>query len=459
MKVDFISGVQGRITNSSAHKCQNFFPAIDKLSQKPYALLGTPGLKDFSDTGHTAEARGTHVFGDYLYAVVGDKFFKVDSAGTATEQTGTLSTSTGRVWMANNLTQIMIVDGVKGYIYESGTLTAIADTDLPVPTSLAHQDGYFICTIEDSDAFYISAIEDGTSWDALDFASAEAQPDFSKAILSDHRELVIFGDDTTEFFHNTGNADFPFERVSGAYIERGILSGLTACKLDNSLFWLDNNGQVQKVAGYTPQIISDRSIEYQIAKMTTVSDAHAYAYVQEGHSFYVLVFPSEDKAFAYDVESGMWHTRTSGYEGYRHRGNCYALFNNKRIIGDYENGKLYEYDFDTYDGNQAIARARVTHPEGYSIFHYSLEVEFESGVGLITGDATDPDAILRYSDDHGKTWSSELWRKIGKIGEYEHRSRWNKLGRSKDRIYEIILPGQHRRVIIGATLKVAGGKH
>jgi len=460
MEVDFISGVQGRIANASAHKCQNLFPVIDKKSQKPYALLGTPGLKEVSDTGHAKEVRGIHKFGSYFYAVVGEKFFKIDSEGTVTEQAGTLTTYSGRVWIENNLTQIMVVDpGVKGYIFASGTLSPITDNDLPVPTSLAAQDGYFICTVKDSDAFYISAIEDGTSWGALDFGSAEAHPDVSESILSDHRELWIFGEETTEVFQNTGNADFPFERISSVYIEKGIASGATAVKLDNSVFWLDNNGQVVKAAEYTPKIVSDRLVEYQIAKMASISDAHAYSYIQEGHSFYVLVFPTDGKVFAMDIESEAWHTRTSGIDDKRHRANCYCLFDNKRLVGDFENGKIYHYDFDTFDDSRAIARARVIHPDRKSIFHFRLVVEFEGGVGIISGDHSDPQAILRYSDNHGKTWSSELWRDIGKIGDYENISMWNKLGRSKDRIYEVILPGQHRKVILGATLNGVGGKH
>ncbi len=455
MKVDFVAGVGGRVINSSAYKCQNLYPVLDNKSKKPFALIGVPGLKEFSDTGYSKEVRGIHKFGNYFYAVVGEKFFKIDSDGSAVEQSGTLSTSSGIVFMEHNLTQIMIVDGTKGYIYVS-SLEQITDSDFPSnPISLTYQDSYFICVFADTDAFYISGAEDGTSWDALEFASAEAQPDDALQIISDHRELWIFGEETTEVFQNTGNADFPFERMQGAYIEKGI-SGKTASKHDNSVFWLDNNGQVQRASGYTPQIVSDRQAEYQIAKLT-ISDAHSYTYTQEGHAFFVLVFPTDGKVLALNIETGAWHTRTSEIADNRHRGNCFTMFGSKRLVGDYENGKIYEYDYDTFDESRAIARAMVTDPERYIMFHRSLEVEFAQGVG--NSDITDPQAILKYSDDQGKTWSTELWRDIGKVGEYEQRARWFKLGRSRDRIYEVILPGAFKKVISGATLHGERGTH
>lgn len=448
MKVDFAAGVSGRVANTSADKCQNLFPVVDQDSKKPYALVNTPGLSEFCDTGEFGEVRGVQVLGSTLFTVVGNKAFSVSTSGVSTEITGALSTSSGVVRMAANLTQVMIVDGTAGYIIESGDLTA-AGVPYP-PVDVAFQDGYFICPVSGEDVFYISGLNDGTSWDSLDYGSAEAQPDKAVAVISDHRELWVFGDDTTEPFQNTGDSDFPFVRIDGAHIERGCMAGSTAAKMDNSVFWLDNNGQVVRANGYTPQVVSTRNIEYQIGELSTPTDAHAYTYVQEGYSFYVLIFPTDRKVFVLDVATMQWHTRTSGIMDLRHRGNCCALFANKRIVGDYENGKLYSYDFDTYDENRAIARARVAHPERKMIFHYSLEIEFDSGSALLT---EDPQAILRFSDDHGHTWSRELWRSIGKTGEYKNLAQWNKLGRSKDRIYEVIMPGAYRKMIIGATLR------
>jgi hypothetical protein len=478
VETSFIGGAyQGRSLNLNAQQCINFYPVIDQQDGKSViALFGTSGLKPFADLNRDGEeGRGLHVFGDNLYVVSGNTVYKVDGGGTATAISATLNTSTGYVWMADNGTQIMLVDGSSGYIITNDALTEITDASFPTPSSLTFQDGYFIVSKKDTGEFYISALDDGTSWDATDFATAETNPDNLVTIISDHRELWLFGEKNIEVWYNSGGADFPFERISSAYIEHGCGAAASVAKGDNSLFWFADDGTVRRVDGYTPVIISTRQIEYQISKYSTVSDAVGFYYTETGHGFYQLTFPSAldgiGATWVYDAATGLWHQKRSypiyddGSEG-RHRANCYAYFQNKHIVADYKNGKIYEFDLDTYkDDTENIRRTRtaqVIHADRKNIFFHSFEIDVESGVGLSVNDSdigsgADPQAMLDWSDDGGHTWSNEHWVTLGQIGENTKRAIWRKLGRSRERIFRVTISDPIKTVIIAAHLEASLG--
>jgi hypothetical protein len=467
MEIPFVGGAYlDRSTNLNAQRCVNLYPVLDKEEGKvPIALYGTPGLKSFANIGVTSPVRGMIVAGSFLYAVCGSGFYRIDTSGTVTSR-GTLDSSSGYCWMAYNGTtgnQIMIVDGTTGYIYNTSTTTfaKITDANFPGASSLTFQDGYFIVSRPDTGQFYISASYDGTNWDASDYATAEGHPDNLMAVVSDHRELWLFGEETTEVWYNSGNATFPFERKIDEILERGLGAVASVVQMDNTIFWLDNHRMVQRAEGYRPHIISTRQIEYQFASYSTVSDAIGFSYVQDGHSFYILTFPIANKTWVYDAATNFWHERSSYPNDGRWRANYYVYFDNKRLIGDHSNGKIYELDLDTYtdDGEEIKAKrtTQVIHKDRKNLFFHKLEIDFESGVGIATGQGNDPQAMLKWSDDGGHTWSNEHWRSMGKIGEYTKRAIWRRLGKSRERIFDLTISDPVKRVILAADADITVG--
>lgn len=395
MEIPFVGGgYSGRSTNLNAQVCQNWYVEVDQQEGKAAkALINTPGMLIFSTTGTVSVVRGLYAWKSYLYAVVGSILYKISSTGTAVN-VGTLSTSSGKVFMAGGTTHLCLVDGTYGYyrLEAAVALTTITDVDFPTPTSLTYQDGYFIVTQSGTDLFFISALEDASSWDGLDFASAEDTPDDALVVVSHNRELWIFGEETTEVFYNSGDADFPFSRVSGGVFDYGCGSSNSVVAGYEGLFELDNKYRVRQTTGYQSNPISTPQIEYQIQSYATKNDAIGYTYTQEGHSFYVLTFPTESKTWVYDITTGSWHSRSSGLSGARHRGNCCAYFAGKVLVGDYLNGNIYELDLDTYtDFGATIQRRRTAqcvHAGRKRLFHSQLEIEFEAGVGSSTGRAS-----------------------------------------------------------------------
>ena len=463
MKIPFISAAPG----PEGRYPINLYFDPEQEDGRP-ALVGTPGLLEYLDLSNYAEVRGLHKMGDYLYAVCGATLYKINTTPTATSL-GTLNTSTGPVWMAQNGTQIMISDGADGYTYNAstGTFAQISDADFPGSGTVTFQDGYLIINDPDTQKFYISALYDGTSWDALDYASAEGDPDDIVAVIMDHRELWIFGEETIEIFQNTGATDFPFERIPGGFLECGLESAASVAALDNSLFWLADDLTVRRAINYSPQIVSTPEINHQIAGYSRTDDAIGFGYTQKGHPFYVLNFPTAQKTWVYDalasaaVKQPVWHQRESypvdalgNYSQWR--ANCYVYYNHKHIVGDFENGKLYELKTDTYtDDGETIKRQRTAppvHADRKLIFFSRFEIEFEPGVGLITGQGTDPQAMHDWSDDYGNTWSNEHWTTIGKIGEYDTRAVWRRLGRSRNRTPRLTITDPVKVVIKGAFL-------
>ena len=393
----------------------NCFYDIERENGRP-GIIGTPGVSSFCDLGTSASVQCLYVVEDVFYAVSGGSLFSIDTDGSATTR-GILEPDSekGSVWIADNGIEIMLTAGNYGYIYtiSTNTLAKITDADFPVPSSLAFQDGYFIITRKDTGEIYISGSYDGASWAALDYATAEGNPDYATSVLSDHRELWIFGTETIEPFYNSGDADFPFERIPGSFIEKGCGAAASISKADNSIFWLSDNWQVVRAIGYTPQIVSTRVLDEIIAKYTTKSDAIGYSYILNGYEFYVLTFPAADKTWAYNIATKLWHQWSSNGENKRHRSNCYALFGNNHLVGDYENGKIYKLDSAVYadDSDEIMMSLELPaiQKDRKTIFHHKFELDFKPGIGLITGQGSDPQAMLEWSDNDGKTWSNEHW--------------------------------------------------
>lgn len=458
--IPFISPeYRGRIPN------QNYYYEADYEGGKP-ALVGTPGLKPWCTPGSSdAEIRGLFRYSSTsLYAVSGATAYSITTAGEATS-VGTLNSSTGKVWIDRNATQIMFCDGVTGYTYtpSSGTFAEIADADFPGCSSLTVQDGYGIVTKPSSQEVWISGINNFTTWDALDYEEAIASPDNLVCALSDRRELWLFGEETTEVFQNTGAADFPFERIQGVILSKGIGAAGSAAINDNAAFWLTNEGTVVRAVGYTPQIISTRQLEDTISKFSTISDALGWSVVYKGHAFYFLAFPTADQTWVYDAATNMWFRHSSFPDDSRHRSNCYAFFARKHLMGDYDNGIIYEYDPLTFtDNGQPIRSIMVSmpiaDPEAKKIVrHNRLEVQYKAGVGLVSGQGSDPQAMLEYSDDDGNTWSNEIWTGFGVMGDYSARAVWDRMGTSRWRIYRQTISDPVERVVKGVFFNASVG--
>lgn len=395
-------------------------------------LRSGPGLGPFATVGQ-GPIRGLHVTRDVLCAVSGGVLYSVDSNGTPTA-IGTIP-GEGSVHMADNGAQLVIVrDNGDGHVWDGTTMTRINDPDYLPASSCAFLNHYIVFGQRGSGRFFISGLLDAGSYDALDFATAEARPDIVVQVFAHNNTIWLFGERTTEVWWNTGDAAFPFERVSGGTIEVGCRYNSVAA-VDSAVYWLGDDGVVYRSTGFLPQRVSTHAIEYVIRDRT---GARAWAYKEEGHAFYVLGF--DQGAVVFDAGTGFWHERQSSAVN-RWRADTYARAYGKHLVGDYRLGRIYEMRPDIHsDGSTAMQRRAISPPidaGGVPLFLPELSVRFDHGVGRSEGQGADPQVVLDWSDDGGRTWSNERWAAIGRIGEYEKRAVWRRLGRFRSRSFRL----------------------
>ena len=471
MRVNLLSAsysAQSLIAN--AQRCINLYPEANPPdAPAPTTFYHTPGSVVWTTiTGSYGMRCLFKASNGVLYGVRGNKIHKYSSS--VWTELATLSTNTGVVSAADNGVYAVFTDGsttAPAIKLSDDSVTAMSGAGWYGSDFVKYLDGYLIFNRPGTQIFYITGSLD-LSLDVLDFASAEAFPDLLVAMEVDHRELWLFGDETTEVFGNSGNADFPFERINGSIIQMGCAAKHSVAKFDNSIVWLGKNenggGIVWRAQGYTPVRLSTHAIENEFRTYSTIADAQAFVYQQNGHTFYVLTFPTASKTWVFDAASGLWHERayrTALNALERHRANCHVFYDNMHLVGDYETGDIYELDLDTYtDDGDVIYRAKgfqhfVT--DGKRQFFTSLELDMQTGVGNV--DDADPQVSLRWSDNGGHTWSATVLASIalGAAGEYGLKVKRNKLGSGRDRVFEVFTTAKTAVVLQGAFVNVIPG--
>lgn len=503
----FVAGsYAARSLNFEASRCINLYPeqSGSGVSKSIAMLIGTPGLKPFTTLGaisgsNTIDAdltidgnftldtlgattagasnggiRGFIRFQKNIAVVAcGANVYLVVPNGTGT-LIGTIDGLTDPVSMASNGQVVMLVTGPNGYVVDpiAQTVTQIVDPSFMGADRVGYIDGYFVFNKPGTEQFQITGLE-ATTLDPLDFASAEGSPDLLISLVVDHREIWLFGEESTEVFFNSGNADFPFERIQGAFIQQGCAAKNSPCRFATSVAWLSANelgqGMVVMAQGYQPVRISTHALELAIQGYSRIDDAIGFSYQQEGHSFYQLTFPSGNATWVYDATTQLWHERAwrNPADGSlnRHRAQCAMSFANRVIVGDVQGPNLFFYDLDTFDDNgDPIAAIRqcphIASPDNTNQFFHKLWIDMETGVGLNgVAQGVDPQVMLTWSDDGGHAFPAcnERWATAGKIGSRKTRVNFRRLGKSRDRVFRVTVTDPVKRIFIAAGVEVSQG--
>lgn len=450
----------------SAQRCVNAYAEREPEDAKSQvAVFGVPGLTNFSTCG-SGPIRGFHVMAGMLYVVSGTTLYSVSSTGTETALGGAI-TGTGIVCMADNGTQILILNGVFGYIYAAGTgFQIITSPNFHASSQGAFFDNYFVLAWNGTNKFFISNSLDGTTYNGTDFASAEVSSDYVLAVVNQQENLLIFGQSTIETWYDAGSVNFPFQRIDGGTIERGCAAALTPVKEDNSVFFLGDDIVFYRLDGTIPRRISTHAIEDAWQKYALVSDAYTFSYTFEGHKFIVLQFPTANATWVYDISIGFWHERDS-LDQYnnsygRWRGTCAVSAYNKVMIGDNYSGQIGYLDSssNTEFGNQIhmLLTGPAIHSDRKRVFISRFELDLEQGVGTSIGQGSDPQIMLDWSDDGGRIFTNpQLWHGMGALGAYKTRVFWRRLGQSRNRVFRVRVSDPVRRTIIAAHADLAVG--
>lgn len=440
---------QSKVLPLSAQVGINCYPHITEATGLVgESVFGTPGLSQAATAGASvAQAnRGARVFNGRPYFVNGEALYRLETDNTLTNL-GIIA-GNKRVSMADNGTQLMIlVPGGNGYIHTTNPdgLTAIGDADFTAngnPQYVVFIDSYFCCVTDDK-RFIISAPNDGTSWNALDFGSAESSPDGVVVPVVLRNQLYIGGERTIEGFSNTtAGADFPFTR-NGLFVDKGVSAPLSVVKSNNSFLFIgagqDEGPAVWMMTGNYPEKVSTDAVDTVLGDLTAdeLIDVHAWAYGSDGH--YFVGFSLPETCLVYDLATGRWHERKSRianadetYTIETYRVSSVVQVGGTLYVGDLRDGRIGILSDDVYsEYGVRVVRQFATQPFQNNMQPFSvpkLELTVESGVG--NTDEADPQIRLEISRDGGKTWSNERARAMGKVGEYNRRAIWRRNGRS-----------------------------
>lgn len=483
MKINLTGGnTPSRSVIASSQRTLNLYAeATDKTTEEPAPVTHypTPGLTLLGTTPNGKSIRGLYRAsnGD-LYCAAGFDVYYI-SPTWVFNLVGTMNIAAlNPVKFTDNGTSVCLCDGtlVNGYSINmstrsgltpllnptAGDLLTASSTGWLGSTFLDFTDTYIIANYPGTPTYYISNSED-VIFDPLQFNAKSANPDFLVAAIVQHRVIWLIGTVTTEVHYNTGGGGgitlssggtttpnsntFPFELMPGVAIDWGCVAPYSIAKAETAVFWLAQNQNGQVVAlrgfGYTISRISTHAVEFEWSQYPTVADCIAYAYMQNGHSFWVMNFPTADKTWVFDLAMAQWHERCyldmSGNE-HRQRADCHAHAYNTHVVNDWETGNLYNLDLNAYtDNGQGIKRLigfprQIDAENDRRILFKSFIAEMDTGETLIPGT---PLVTLRWSDDKGHTWNAGRLQSMGKTGQFNTVMKYMRLGMSRNRVFQL----------------------
>lgn len=452
-------------------------------AQAKWSYIGTPGLAMFS-AGDDGPTRGSIETGTQMFSVVADTLYEIAADGTRTAR-GTIDNDGFSVSIAASNVQLLIVGSGKAYCYTfaDNSFVEVTASLAGTPVKVKYSDGYFVVMFYNSNKFQISDILDGTTWPGIQVNAVSVFPENIVTIEVSHRELWVFGSQHAQPYQDTGTDEI-FDVIPGALVEMGASSLFGVGLLDNTVFWIseDKRGarQAWRANGYTPLRISTHAVETSLSAYSEeqIAALVSYAYQDGGHLFWVLYMPGTDCTWVFDVAENLWHKRAewlpdSGTYG-PHRSWNHAYAFGKHIVGDWKTGNLYEmklaydtgggvYAFVTDNGAtiRRLRRSPTLVNEMAWIYHSELTVDFATGLGpqppLTDGNGAPrpPQAMLRWSNDRGSTWSNVHTVGCGFAGQYAARAVFRRLGRARYRVYELTVSDPIPWYIVDAYLKAA----
>ena len=316
----------------------------------------------------------------------------------------------------------------------------------------------------DYDIFMTSKY-DGYGW----VTYSELSPDALTAMICTGSELWTFGPTSYQVWTWQDDINQPITPADTTAAMIGIKAPKSLSKLGPDIFWLGssekgNNGIYLGSNGSITKI-SNPDLEREIGSMTYSEDAIGQCWIENGHEFYAITFLTDKKTFVYDKLEQVWHNRSSRsltknmFESWEPQ--FAQLSYNKLIFGTLTDKYLIWLDpnnFEEYDG-RPIIRLRES---GATINDFSPviieQLQLIVNNGFIKDTVINPKIMLRVKRDGG-SYSNVAQRRIGKIGQYDYQTNFDRLGVGRIWSFEISYSENTDFVIIaGKVLASAIGR-
>lgn len=440
----------GIVKNQGSAKIINCYAEQGGGDQKsPVALVACAGQKRFSSTT-SSPCRGMIYIEEAesdtgrIYSANGFGLWSIEEDGTKTN-IQLISGNTSVFFARNDVLAVdcIMVSDNKAYVIKNNAAT-YKSYDF-TPSGVTFCGGYFVYWVADGankGRFYASGLS-STEVDPLSFATAEGDPDGLTKAHGSINTLYLIGKRTTEIWSINGGADFPFSK-SGAHLRFGSDSPQSVQDFNNGVAWVGNDNLVYFVSGYDYTTLTKapdgetheitRLIEAEADKSSIV----AFTYQRSGNKFYCLQGTGWTRE--YNAASGNWHDRRTG--PFNQWDSIYAVKAwGRDIFGSRTTGQFSENDTTLGTENDGVqvwgfdTALLHAHPKGLQFD--SIDFNMETGVG--NASTVDPLMMLAWSDDGGRTYTSERHLKLGKRGNSNLRTRAQRLGKTgnKGRSYRV----------------------
>jgi hypothetical protein len=464
----FGSGVAGKSLPVTAQRRVNCYYEVKQDGDKQGVVVyGTPGLSIFSDQSSANGAvRGMHNFisKNLLFCIVNNLLFEINAAGAATNR-GSITPGTGIVAMEDNGRQLIILDGTQGWIYTPATTTLAAITDANFPqnaTTVCFDSGFFLVDSPSVNGqFQKSKSYDGTIWDPTDLGIMYSNAGQLVALYALAGVVIVGGQQVIEFWVNQGTLGFPYAPNKSATQPYGIAAKRSIAPLDNTVAFLAQNQtgrlSIMMLNGYTASRISTPDIDNIINGFSITSDAVAFGYVIDGHPMYQITFQNAKRTFLFDLSTVLWSEIQSGVglTG-RHLCNLGVGFNGAFYCGDASVGRVYLLDPNSYTDNGTTIPRELQSRHIFDSYDTlgvdELYIDLETGVGLQSGQGSNPQMMLQVSKDQGRTFGNERWVQMGRVGQYkDHRAVWRRLGSGRDFVFRFTVTDPVKFAVVGGA--------
>jgi len=447
---------------ANAQRCVNLYVEQNpEDSPFPTTHYLMPGLQ-LKATAEQNGWRGLYfATNNKLYGVCGNRVYYINDSFELTEL-GTMSSSSGQVNMIDNGRSVILVSGSTGYTItlSDNSFASINQSSFYGGATVQYGDGYFVLPRPNSTQFYISLVFE-TNFDALDFAGKTGFSDTLVTLQVTKRYIYLIGALTCEVWYNSGGTAFPYERMPGAFIQHGCVAPQSVAQMDGAIYWLSQSKEgkciVVRTDNYEAKRISTHAIENEFQAYEKIDDAIGFTMQMEGHFWYVLTFPTADKTWVFDLASGQWTEwlwLDDQGQFRRHRANCFAYAYGKLIMGDWENGKLYEATPDALtDDGAPISRLRsFPHmvDDGNRVAYREFIADFQVGEGEGSGAVP---LYLRWSDTKGASWGNYIEESFGLEGDYLKSVQFQRLGMARDRVFELSWSAPVKTALNGAFVQ------
>lgn len=455
-------------------RAMNCFPERAEIQTETtqIAQLGVPGKKVFAQLDGEIAVPGEFTVNGRMFAACSNLWELTPSGPINRGSLGAVPVQP--TMMTANETQLVILNNGNLYVFvlSSNTLSSVNMAQFNGPIAqIGFSDGYVIASLQNSHTFQQSDLEDALTWDGLNIATLSYFPDNITSMTCDHREPWFFSAKKAIGYYNSG-AGFPvFIPIQGAFIENGSGATFATVQLDNSVMWLDQDKDGSMVArrlnGYIGERISTYAVERFWQRYSTTQDAVGWTYQLNGHSFWILYFPTANATWGYDVATKFWHERgrwneETGTEG-ADRAMCHTFNFGKHLVGDPFSGTIYELTDAVHSEAGNILRGFRTSPVIFndnkwlylSLLEFNIQTGQSPDIPLFDGDGQPrpPQVMLRWSKDAGRTWSNTYLLSLGFTGDYEVRVVKQMLGRGRKWVFELAWTDPVAISISGAFLE------